>query len=111
MDALTVALVGQVAMAEMVRSDERAEQRPARHYIVQSAAAPMPSSCKGKYKRVAVLLVDADREFVSMISIRAIGCHEIVHTWEKRNVGKTERGAYQRALKEAQEMADDLNHR
>lgn len=52
------------------------------HYIVQSAAACMPSSCKGRYRRVAVLEVED---------------------------GKTKRCAYERAHAAAAEMAAELN--
>lgn len=79
------------------------------HYIVQDAAEKMPASCWGKYRRIAVLEVDADREHVSMISPRARGCHSIVATWEKLHVGTTDRCAYSRALVEATDLADRLN--
>lgn len=79
------------------------------HFIVQDAAAPMPSSCKGHYRRVAVLEVQDGLLYVSMISPRARGCVRVVATWERLNVGSTERCAYRRALAEAQAMADRLN--
>lgn len=78
-------------------------------YIVQSAAAKMPSKCKGRYARVAVLEVADGVERVAMISERARGVLRIVRTWEKRNVGKTERGAYQRAVADAEALALKLN--
>jgi hypothetical protein len=81
------------------------------HYIVQDAAAAMPSSCKGRYRRVAVLLVEDGYEHVSMISQHARGVIRVVQTWEKRNVGKTERCAFERAYTEAVEMAKTLNNR
>lgn len=81
------------------------------HYIVQTAAAKMPSRCKGTYRRVAVLEVAQGLGFVSMISERARGCVRVVQTWEKRNVGVTEKSAYRRALKEARTLATALNLR
>ena len=80
-------------------------------FIVMSAAACMPGSCWGIYKRVAV--VELDPEFVGtpkMISAHARGCKKVVRTWERRNVGLTERCAYQKALAEAQALANSLNY-
>lgn len=79
------------------------------HFIVQTAAAQMPNSCWGVYKRVAVLEVEAGLERVSSISERARGCVRVVETWEKLNVGKTSRCAYSRALAAAQALAAELN--
>jgi len=78
-------------------------------FIVQSAAACMPNSCWGQYKRVAVLEVLDHVERVRMISERAQGVVRVVETWERLNVGRTERCAYRRALAEAQALAQRLN--
>jgi hypothetical protein len=78
-------------------------------YIVKTAAANMPNSCWGTYRRVAVLEVEDGVEDVAMISERARGCIRIVETWERLNVGITDRCAYARALDEARAMARDLN--
>jgi hypothetical protein len=79
-------------------------------YIVQTAAACMPSSCKGRYRRVAILEVeDAYANGVRMISKHAKGVIRVVCTWEKLNVGQTERGAFQRALREADAQCAQLN--
>jgi hypothetical protein len=77
-------------------------------YIIQSAAAKMPSSCWGHYRRVAVLEVDDGVERVSMISARAKGVRRVVTTWEKLNVGLTEKCAYERALAKARAMVAAL---
>lgn len=79
------------------------------HYIVQTAAAKMPQSAMGVYRRVAVLEVDAGLTSVSMISTRAKGCHRVVQLWDRCNVGSTERCAYQRALVEADALVEQLN--
>jgi len=79
-------------------------------YIVKTAAAAMPNKCWGEYRRVAVLEVDVGVE-PSMISERARGVHRVVATWERLNVGKTEKCAYARAIKDAEEMASALNDR
>ena len=77
-------------------------------YIVMTASAKMPSSCKGQYRRVAV--VEAEPGVVpAMISERAKGLVRIVQTWEACSVGKTERSAFARAKAEADAMAARLN--
>lgn len=80
------------------------------HFIVQTATAHMPSKCKGRYGRVAVLEVDANLDRVSMISVHATGCYQVVATWERLNIGYTERCAFRRAVSDAEELADKLNH-
>lgn len=77
-------------------------------YIVKTAAAKMPNSCWGVYRRVAVLEIMAGTE-PAMISKRARGVVRVVATWEKCNVGRTERCAYERALSEAYELVGALN--
>ena len=79
------------------------------HYIVQTALAKMPNSCWGTYRRVAVLEVDAVCQSVSMISDHARGCRRVVRTWERCNVGTTDRCAYAQALAAAYELAAELN--
>lgn len=79
------------------------------HYIVQTANACMPQSCWGRYRRVAVLEVEAELDSVSMISEHALGCVQVVETWERLNVGSTAACAYEVALAEAQELCDELN--
>lgn len=84
-------------------------QKPTKKYIVKSSAAVMPSSCWGRYRRIAVLEVDPDVESVTMISTHARGVREIVRTWEKLNVGTTNRCAYAKAMEEAEELCAELN--
>lgn len=79
------------------------------HYIVADAAAQMPQSCWGVYRRVAILEVDQGLESVAMISFRARGVVRVVRTWERLHVGSTERCAYRLALREAEAEADALN--
>jgi len=79
-------------------------------HIVMTAAAPMPASCWGRYKRVAVVELEAGFDAMpKMISPRARGINRVVRTWESLNVGSTDRCAYRVALAEAAEMADQLN--
>jgi hypothetical protein len=77
-------------------------------YIVKTAAAQMPQSCWGTYRRVAVMEVVGPEP--RMISENAKGVIRIVKTWEKRNVGKTKKSAYERALAEAHELVKQLNN-
>ena len=83
-------------------------------YIVMSAAAAMPSSCWGRYRRVAVVevkVVEGIPANPKMISARARGVVRIVQTWEKLHVGRARSGrcAYSRAMAEAEGMANALN--
>ncbi len=77
-------------------------------YIVKTAAARMPASCWGKYRRVAVLEVEPGAE-PRMISARARGVVRVVETWDALNVGTSDRCAYRRALAEAEALAANLN--
>jgi len=44
-----------------------------------------------------------------MISTHARGVVDVVETWERLNVGKTDRCAYARALAEAEALAAKIN--
>lgn len=77
-------------------------------FVVKTSAAKMPSSCKGVYRRVAVMEVEKGTT-PKMISERAKGVVRIVEIWEDLNVGRTERCAYRQALAEAEAMAARLN--
>jgi hypothetical protein len=80
-------------------------------YIVMTASAHVPASWKwyGTYRRVAVVETDLPAPSVpAMISERARGVVRIVDTWERLNVGKTERDAYSKALFEAGKLAAKL---
>lgn len=77
-------------------------------FVVLDKAAKMPNSCWGKYRRVAVLEVRAG-SIPAMISRRARGVVRVVATWERCNVGKTDRCAFDRALSEAHDLARQLN--
>jgi hypothetical protein len=81
------------------------------HYVVQTSAAKMPTSCWGRYRNVAVLEIDEGRDSVAMISERARGCRSIV--WYRGNLhsGRTMRSADGRAIVEAEARADRLNAR
>ena len=78
-------------------------------YIVMTASAKMPSSCWGKYGRVAVVEVEVSAPRPKMISRRARGVVRIVETWERCFIGTTDRCAFYRAVAEAEELAARLN--
>ncbi len=78
-------------------------------FIVKSSTARMPQACWGTYRRVAVLEVVVDAPEPRMISERARGVVTVVRTWERRSVGSTARCAYQVAIREAAELAAQLN--
>lgn len=83
-------------------------------HIVMTASAKMPSSCKGRYGKVAV--VQLTQEFTAqgkrpkMISNRAKGVLRIVWQSGPQNIGRTERCGFQRALAEAMRYAEELNN-
>ena len=80
------------------------------NHIVMTAAAKMPRNCWGTYRRVAVVRLEPDFKGIpAMISERAKGVAEVVASWERLNVGTTERCAYEVALTEAYAMAEALN--
>lgn len=76
-------------------------------YQLLVASAQMPASCKGVYKRIAIVeTVSAERP--KMISERTKGVIRIVRSWERLHVGKTERCAYARAMREAEGLLASL---
>lgn len=78
-------------------------------FIVKTASAHMPASCKGNYRRVAVIELEPGFADCSRIDSRDKAVKKIVSTWEGLNVGKTERSAYSKGLAEAKQMAAELN--
>ena len=79
-------------------------------YIIKSSAACMPSSCKyGPYRRIAVLEVEDGVESVKMISPRARGVKRVVQTWERLYAGKTDRCAFGRAWRYAENLVASLS--
>ena len=78
-------------------------------YILLDKAASMPQSCKGQYRRIAIVELDDSGVVPQMISERARGCKRIVSLWDKLSVGKTDRCAYKVALAEAQAELATLN--
>ncbi len=83
--------------------------------IVYTASAHMPSRCKGHYRRVMVLDVSywlAAQHQLGKWAPRACNSkevHRIIRDYGSQSVGKTERCAYQVALKQARETAILIN--
>ncbi len=81
-------------------------------WIVITSSAAMPASCWGRYRRVALAQLDqhstARNIEPARISVYSRGVMRMIDMG-KHNVGKTERGAYQRALLEARRRAVALN--
>ena len=86
------------------------DTNPTPRYIVMTSSARVPSTNPGNYRNVAVVETDG-MTTPKMISERARGVVRIVAHWGKCNVGKTERGAYQRALAEAADLVRKLEAR
>jgi len=79
-------------------------------YVVMTAVAKMPTSCWGRYRRVAVLELEPGFEgSPKFISERARGVARVVATWEKCNVGERKRSAYVRALAAAHALVAELS--
>ena len=75
------------------------------NHTILTASAKMPSSCWGKYARIAVVELEPGFDGrPAMISERARGIKRIVATWERLHVGKTSRCAYSRAMVEAEQL-------
>jgi hypothetical protein len=78
-------------------------------FIVMTAAAHMPSSCKGTYRRIAVVETDLPYgQKPKFIGDRAKGTVRVVKTWERLNCGTSPRCAYARAMREANELLTSL---
>ena len=85
-------------------------------WIVMTSSASMPASCKGRYRNVALVKLTpefAANEYAAgqhpaRIDARAKGVARILHQGA-HHVGKTDRGAYQRALAEAERTVITLN--
>lgn len=83
-------------------------------WIVMTSAARMPSSCRGRYRNVALVKLSPDyvaRQLLpKMISEHARGVEQIEH-FGHHSVELTDACAYRRALKRAEARAAELNAR
>jgi hypothetical protein len=73
-----------------------------------TASAHMPSSCKGRYRKIALVEVADPADMPARIDVRD---HRVLQVIQEGNyhVGKTKRCAYQRALEDAQVECERLN--
>ena len=70
-----------------------------KNYYIVSSSAHMPNKCWGIYRHVAIIeRNDGKRPTI----IRDTKSQKIIATWRNLNVGRTEKCAYRRALKEAE---------
>jgi hypothetical protein len=80
-----------------------------RRFLLMTAAANMPSTCKGRYGRIAV--VELEPGFVGrpkMISGRARGVKKIVELWDRLHRGGRY-SAHGKAHAAAQNLCETLN--
>jgi len=77
-------------------------------YVVLTAAAHMPNSCWGRYGKVAVVETDG-KGMPCRIDERLNCVKRIVEIWDRQNIGITDRCAFARAKREAEELANRLN--
>ena len=77
-------------------------------YIIMTASETMPKSCKGIYRRVAIVETDGVTTPKQIHPLHK-AVISIPYQWRRLNVGKTNRCAYQRALCEAQTILNKLN--
>ena len=90
-------------------SETTATPAPAK-FMVMQAAACMPNSCWGRYRKVAVVEIeDGFKGRPKMISRRARGVARVVALWDKQSVGKTARCAFRQALAAAEALCARLN--
>jgi hypothetical protein len=68
----------------------------------------MPSTVKARYRRVAVVEIEPGAT-PRMISTHARGVVAIVETWERLSVGRTDRCAFARAMREASALCARLD--
>ena len=83
--------------------------------IVVTKSASMPSSCRGNYRKVAVVDVPYwlawDKNWQPReISERCKDILRVIRNYGPQSVGKTERCAYQQAIKAATALAAEYNN-
>lgn len=78
------------------------------NFAIISSADTSPSGF-GEYRRIGLVELDKSVDKIpTMITQRARGCSRVIETWERLNVGKTNRCAYQRALADALDRLDEM---
>lgn len=77
--------------------------------VIRVSAATPSINCFGKYKKVAVMMMESGSPAPRMISNRAKGCKKILWISGFVSVGKTDRCAYAKAIRYATALADAIN--
>ena len=77
-------------------------------FIVKTATAKMPGSCRGRYGKVAVIELKPGFDGCRMISNRARGVARIVQLWDRQHAEGVNT-AFRRAEAEAEALANHLN--
>lgn len=84
-------------------------------WLVMTASAQMPASCKGRYRKIALIeLTEAGANDYAKgwrpvrIDPRILGIKKI-EKLGPYHVGQTDRGAYQKALAEATQLVERRN--
>lgn len=79
-------------------------------FVIRTSSAKMPSSCRGRYRHIAVMEMQEDAPDPAQISLRAKGCIRIVRQWNNQHVGQPGgRSEYYRAMAEAEALVNQLN--
>jgi hypothetical protein len=83
-------------------------------WIVMTAAAHMPSSCWGRYRKIALVELMGSWDFNAgtlpqTIDVRSKKIRRVVQMGS-HSVGSTPRAAYQRTLAEAERRVQQLNN-
>lgn len=78
-------------------------------FVVLDMTAKMPSSCRGRYRRVGVVELIDPNGGARMLSERDRNVARVVETWERLHAGRTMRSVYQQALASATALAERLN--
>jgi tRNA G37 N-methylase Trm5 len=82
-------------------------KRNLKMFIVMTAKAKMPSSCWGKYGKIAVVEV-AEGKIPKQIHPKHKAIKRIVEVWDRKNIGGP-KSAFAIAKKEAEELCKQLN--
>jgi hypothetical protein len=98
------------AVIEQGSPDEAAKSKKIRRYIVMTSLVPMPPSCRGVYREVAVVETDG-LGIPIMISVDARHCVRVVKAWVRRHAGSHggPKTAFGKAVIEAEDLATKLN--
>lgn len=77
-------------------------------HVVISSSTKSPGG-RGTYRRVALVRTTGEGETPTRIADSDAAVAAIVDTWERMNVGRTERGAFQRSVVDALHDAEVAN--